>query len=101
MAQVQYSSRSPYSETNQVLQNPGYLDIWEPKFIVSSDGDEIFVVTGQYVHRPDLIATRFYGTPEFWWVFISRNVDIIKDPIYDLVEGLEIRIPSLANIERS
>jgi len=98
MAQVKYSSRSPYSQTRQFSQ---YLDILTPVDILSSDGDDRFIITGQFVHRPDLVSTRFYGTPDYWWVFISRNVDIIKDPIYDLVEGLEIRIPSIDNIERA
>lgn len=98
MSQVQYSSKSPYSQTRQT---PYYLDILTPIPISPSDGDQRFVIHGQFVNRPDLVSTRFYGTPEYWWVFISRNVDIIKDPIYDLVEGLEIRIPSIDNIERT
>jgi len=41
-----------------------------------------------------------YGTPKLWWVFVQRNMDVIKDPIYDFEPGTEIYLPKKSNLER-
>ena len=47
--------------------------------------------------RLDLIAYRFYGSTELWWIIAIANKDIIRRDSYSLKPGLEIRIP--INIE--
>jgi len=39
-----------------------------------------------------------YDTAKYWWIFATRNPDIIIDPIRDFSAGTEIRIPSKDNI---
>ena len=39
------------------------------------------------------IAYDLYNNTKLWWVFAQRNMDVIKDPIYDLVAGIKIYIP--------
>ena len=34
-----------------------------------------------------------YGTKDLWWVFAQRNMDTIKDPVFDFVAGVEIYLP--------
>ena len=53
----------------------------------------LYVSEAQYTHRPDLLAYDLYGTPKLWWVFAQRNMDSIKDPVYDIEAGLEIYLP--------
>ena len=41
--------------------------------------------------RPDLISTKLYGTPDYWWVICVANT--IIDPFEQLVAGKVIRVP--------
>jgi len=40
-----------------------------------------------------LLAHITYGKRELWWVFAQRNLDILKDPIFDFVAGTKIYLP--------
>ena len=40
-----------------------------------------------------LLAYDLYGDKNLYWVFAQRNMDIIKDPVYDMEPGVEIFIP--------
>jgi hypothetical protein len=86
-----YNKSSPYYQTPQTST---YLDIWNPPSVAPSLSDGILVVAGRYKHRPDLLSQDLYGTPRLWWVFTMLNPDVIKDPIYDLIPGMEIRFAS-------
>ena len=46
------------------------------------------------------MAYDLYDDQNLWWVFAQRNMDIIKDPIYDIEAGLKIYIPKAANLKR-
>ena len=83
-----YNKSSPYYKTPQTST---YLDIWNPPALAASMSDGILVVPQRYKHRPDLLSQDLYGTPRLWWVFTMLNPDVIKDPIYDLMPGIEIR----------
>jgi hypothetical protein len=61
--------------------------------------DQDFEVQAQYEHRPDLLAYDLYSDSNLWWVFSVRNKDIIKDPVYDMVPGLIIKLPQLATLK--
>ena len=87
---VNYLKSSPYYQTPQTST---YLDIWNPPALGSNITDGIIVISDKYTHRPDLLSQDLYGTPRLWWVFAMINPDVIKDPIYDLVSGLELRFP--------
>jgi len=91
-----YNKSSPYYQTPQ---NSTYMDIWSAPNIVPDVLDSILFVTDQYTHRPDLLSQYLYGTPRLWWVFAMLNPDILKDPIYDLAPGIEIRVPDKSQLQ--
>ncbi len=91
-----YSPRSVYYGTPQTN---GYLGFYTPRLIPNHRDDRNYVVDNQYQYRPDLLAYDLYGTTELWWVFAQRNPNTIKDPVYDLLAGAQIQLPSKAYLE--
>lgn len=84
-------------DTSQYLLTPitdWYLDIMEPRTVVSNEFDKIISIPAAFDQRPDLLSQQEYGTPALWWVFCRRNPDLIVDPILDFVAGLEIYVPA-------
>ena len=47
-----------------------------------------------------LLAEKLYESTELWWVFASRNPDLIVDPIRDFKTGVTIHLPSAGNVNR-
>lgn len=86
-----YESTSPWHNT-PIRQNQ-YLDLLQIRPIPAEDDDILYKVQPQYAYRPDLLAYDLYGSQKLWWVFSQRNLDTLKDPINDLVPGLEIYLP--------
>jgi alpha-L-fucosidase len=67
---------------------------------VPAESDDFkYVIENQYRHRPDLLAFDLYGDPKLWWVFVQRNMDVIKDCIYDFEPGTVIFIPKKSNLQ--
>ena len=81
---------SPYARTTT---NRGYLDILNPRPVPSSKEDILFEITSEYTYRPDLLAYITYGRRELWWVFAQRNMDVLKDPVFDFIAGTKIYLP--------
>jgi hypothetical protein len=94
-----YKKTSPYYGT-KVKQNQ-YLDILRIRAIPASDDDPLYEIEPIYTHRPDLLAQAVYGTPKLWWVFAQRNMDVLKDPVFDLIPGVKIYIPQEAALKRT
>lgn len=94
---VSYSKQSPWADTPA---NNLYLELLEIRPIPAEDDDFRYVIENQYKHRPDLLSFDVYGTPKLWWVFVQRNMDVIKDPIYDFEPGTVIFLPKKSNLER-
>lgn len=92
---VTYKPTSPYRNTSF---KDFYLDLWNKPNIPSTDDDQRLVITPEVEGRPDLLATRLYGTPSLWWIFAIRNPDVIIDPIEDFVAGVEIFVPPADSI---
>lgn len=86
-----YESTSPW-HTTPIRQNQ-YLDLLQIRPVPAEDDDILYKVQPQYAYRPDLLAYDLYGSEKLWWVFSQRNLDILKDPVNDLVPGLEIYLP--------
>lgn len=86
---------SPYSNTPV---NGYYLDVYEDIKIDPDSSDEFIEVTPEYALRPDLLSYELYGTPQLWWVFMRRNMDVITDPIYDFISGIKIYVPSKTRV---
>ena len=90
-----YNSDSPYYSTDV---KDGYLDVINFRNIQGQTDDIIYEIEPRYEHRPDLLAYELYGNVKLWWIFAVRNKDIIKDPVYDIVPGVSIYVPSLTYI---
>lgn len=82
---------SPYSSTP--ITEAGYLDILVIRPIPAAGDDVVYEITPTYSYRPDLLAFDIYGKKELWWVFAQRNMDVLKDPIFDFVAGTKIFLP--------
>jgi hypothetical protein len=93
-----YKKQSPYNNTPQQNQYVMYLDYWQPPLLGFSSDDTTIVLPSKYRHRPDLLSFDAYGTPKLWWVFAVYNSDVLQDPIYDMVPGIEILVPSNTSI---
>jgi hypothetical protein len=92
-----YTKSSPYSTTKQ---NKVYLELLSIRPVPSEPDDFRYVIESQYKHRPDLLAYDLYGNPKLWWVFVQRNMSVIKDPIYDFEPGTVIYLPKRSNLEK-
>lgn len=85
------NNTNPYFLTN--VENY-YLDILEKPNIDQNPNDEFWIIEKQYEYRPDKLARELYGDERYFYVFMLRNMDKIKNPIFDFTTGKEIRIPS-------
>jgi hypothetical protein len=92
-----YAKTSPWADTNQ---NNFYLDLLEIRPVPSEPDDFRYVIENQYRHRPDLLAYDIYGSAKLWWVFVQRNMSVIKDPIYDFEPGTVIYLPKKTNLQK-
>lgn len=93
---VNYNSASPYYETEL---NANYLGIYQPRYLPLVENDVSYTIEPQYTYRPDLLSFDLYGNQKFWWVFAVRNMDVIKDPVFDFVAGTTIRLPQKTTLD--
>ena len=94
---AKYVKSSVYANTKQ---NNLYLELLTIRPVPSEADDYRYVIESQYRHRPDLLAYDLYGNAKLWWVFTQRNIDVIRDPIYDFKPGTEIFIPKKSNLQK-
>lgn len=92
-----YKKTSPYHTTRQ---NNLYLELLTIRPVPSEPDDYQYVIENHYKHRPDLLAYDIYGKSELWWVFVQRNMEVLKDPIYDFEPGTTIYLPKKSNLEK-
>jgi hypothetical protein len=92
-----YAKTSPWSDTRL---NNFYLDLLEIRPVPSEPDDFRYVIENQYRHRPDLLAYDIYGSAKLWWVFVQRNMSVLKDPIYDFEPGVVIFLPKKTNLQK-
>ena len=91
-----YTNTSPWYNTT--ISN-NYLDILSIRPVSAEPDDYLYTIGSQYSYRPDLLAYDLYGTPNLWWVFIQRNLDVLKDPVFDFVAGKQIYIPKVNSLK--
>lgn len=91
---ITYKRGSPYFNTDQKNDLVSFLDFMEFREIPTDATDEAITVSTKYHQRPDLLSHNLYGTVDLWWVFIVTNPDQMVDPIYDLVTGLDLFVPT-------
>ena len=92
-----YTKSSPWATTPQ---NNLYLELLNIRPVPAEPDDFVYTIENQYRHRPDLLAYDLYGNEKLWWVFVQRNMSIIKDPIYDFEPGTVIYIPKKSNLNK-
>ena len=92
---VNYPSTSPYFATGY---SQFFLDVMVNRPIPKSTDDLLFNINATYQYRPDLLAYDLYGTPNLWWVFIQRNLDVLQDPIFDFIPGKQIYLPKNSSL---
>lgn len=95
---AKYGASSPWG-TTRIIDNQ-YLDVLTVRSVPKMDDDVLYEVQPQFTHRPDLLAFSVYGTPKLWWVFAQRNMDILKDPVFDLEAGIKIFIPRQDKLQK-
>lgn len=93
-----YGKHSPWANTT--ISN-GYLGILKIRPVAAEIADYLYTIEPQYTNRPDLLAFDLYGDAALWWVFTQRNLNVIQDPIYDFVPGVQIYIPQYSKLRTS
>ena len=93
-----YRTSSPYYSTPI---KGFYLDVIDYRSIPKSTNDIEYEILPQYENRPDLLAYDLYDNANLWWVFAVRNPDIIKDPIFGMVSGIKIYLPTKETLRKS
>lgn len=89
-----YPSTSPYATTHVVGNK--FLDVMTYTPIPMNPTDVYYTITAVYEYRPDLLAYDLYGDPTLWWVFASRNPNVLgPDPYFNLKAGVAIYIPTI------
>ena len=91
MTKATYDKSSPYYLTKQAswfLSNLEFRDI--PPHL----SDREITIDSKYHERPDLLASDLYGDVGYWWIFMIRNPNVIKDPIFDQTTGKRIFVPT-------
>lgn len=92
-------SSSPYANTK--LTRSGALEILKIRPVPAYTDDPLYTIEPQYTHRPDLLAHDMYGDNRLWWIFAQRNMDVIEDPIYDMVPGVQIYLPDPVRVKET
>jgi hypothetical protein len=95
MAKATYSRTSPYYDTPTF---GNFLDVMTYRAIPAKSTDTYYEIDSVYSRRPDLLASDLYGDSNLWWVFIVRNPNVLKDPIFDFTAGTRIYIPQKETI---
>ena len=70
-------------------KNRYYQSLLDPT--IEKDATDIYVIT-TIVDRYDLLAWKYYGDAELWWIISAANPELQKDSLY-LEPGTQIRIP--------
>ncbi len=91
MTKVNYRAGSPWAATSQ---ENWYLDNMRYRDIRRDATDELITLESRYQFRPYNLSFDKYGSRDYWWVFMQLNMNVIRDPIYDFVTGIQIFVPT-------
>ena len=86
-----FNSHSLYSNT-ECSQN--YRGYYTPLNIGYDDSDIFLIVTAEFHQKPGNLALHLYGDPRLSWVFSYFNRNQISDIIFDLKQGMVLRLPT-------
>jgi hypothetical protein len=97
MSVINFPSTSAYYET---LQTNWYTAQFVWRAIPADTTDSyIYALDKKYENRPDLLSYDLYATPAYWWIFMVRNMNVIRDPIWDMVAGISIWVPTTTYLQ--
>lgn len=85
-----------YQQSSPWFRTPfedGHLSLFSIRPVSAEADDILYTIEPQYNLRPDLLSYDLYGTSKLWWVFTQRNLDVIEDPIFGFVSGVQIYLP--------
>lgn len=94
---VKYSATSPWNRTR--IQGEEFLDILRIRPVPADPDDILYEIESQFTYRPDLLAFYLYGSQKLWWVFAQRNMNVLKDPVYDFEPGIQIYLPKKSRLQ--
>lgn len=97
MTRQVYDQSSPYFGTPQTSW---YLAPIQYRDIPADTSDRYVLLDSKYEYRPDTLSNDVYGTPKYWWTFMVRNIDVMRDPIWDMKSGMAIYVPTLERIQK-
>ena len=97
MARITYPRTSPYGNTPQ---SQWHIGQYAHRRISRSSDDLIVILEPRHQYRPDILSQELYGTPALWWVFMLRNMNVIRDPLNDFTIGKMIFAPSMSNLKK-
>ena len=90
------ANRYTYSETLTTLDTKKkYLESTiYPK--IKASNDDVYIIATQS-DRLDLLSTRYYGNPTYWWIIAVANN--LNDASLSIEVGKQLRIPgNVSNI---
>ena len=95
-----YPPTSPYNKTKIV--DGEYLGVLDKYNAIPRDAsDASFTITAQYEFRPDMLAQALYNDSRLWWVFASRNPNLLgPDPYFNFKSGVNIFVPTMTTLKR-
>lgn len=96
MANFSKNTRYTGGKIAKTRDNKDFLVLRRQLNLSRDSGDVIITVTQDLEKRPDLISQKAYNTPDLWWAIYEFNN--IKDPLFDVVAGMELRIPELERV---
>lgn len=97
MAKITYPTTSPYYFTPQETWRLGRY-VHRP--VQPESDDTEIILDAKYQHRPDLLSFDLYQSAAYWWVFMLRNMNRVRDPVFDLKAGMRLNVPSIESIKR-
>lgn len=82
-------------------RNSDFLLYYDPITIPIDDTSNYSItITKKYHNKPGCLAYELYGDSNYRWVFRYFNNTKINDPIFDLVEGMSIIVPTKERLLR-
>lgn len=97
MTKINYPKTSPYSNTPQASW---YIGQYAHRTIPRLSGDEYKPITPEFEYRPEKLAKKLYGTEALWWVFMVRNMNVIRHPLWDFKAETQIWMPNASALKQ-
>jgi hypothetical protein len=95
MSKLTYARTSPYASTPQTSW---YLGHFVDRPVPPDSTDVLMELDAKYIYRPDLFSYDRYQTPAYYWVFMRRNLDIIREVNWDFLPGIQLFVPTLSRL---